>query len=270
MLYLSTLRNASNLRMSMKYTCFAVTMVGAGVLAGCGGGNATQPDGTTATTQTVSVEILPIEADAGVPLGAADPAATLTAPGAVPSTDPAAVPAGDPLKDQALGRIFAVRSDPFSLLAPERIYEGEQDAARLLQNSGGFTFLYEPPPPPVPEEATFEPQPPRRLSGIVQADGIIALIQMENGQTYEIWPGRRIEGTPWTVVSVDTEKAILRREGNVLPRTVVVPLQGLLDGGLGQTQPQQGGPGGFPGGGPPPGFGGPPGNVPGGLGAPEF
>jgi hypothetical protein len=97
----------------------------------------------------------------------------------------------------------------------------------------------------------------------VVGDSVLALIDMGNGTTELIRPGQRIPGSEWTVVSIDEEKAILRRGGNRLPRQVTVRLE-LPPPGFGGG----GNTGGFPGG--PTGPGGPPGGPgmpPGGPGA---
>jgi hypothetical protein len=64
-----------------------------------------------------------------------------------------------------------------------------------------------------------EPQPYRRLSGIVVGDSVLALIVMGDGAGPQIIrPGLRIPNSPWRVISIDEEQAVLRRDGDVLPR----------------------------------------------------
>lgn len=162
-------------------------------------------------------------------------------------------------------RYGGARSNPFGLTSSERVIEAQQDTARLFANLGGFSVQFTPPapaaatPPPV-----IETQPYRRLSGIIVGDSVMALIEMGNGQTEIIRPGMRIPNSPWRVKSIDSNKAVLERSGNVLPKQITVRLESPPPG-MQQTTPGVGGPpGGFPGG-PPGGFpGGPPGGFPGG------
>jgi hypothetical protein len=175
------------------------------------------------------------------------------------------------------GQSLAPRRDPFALLAEERAFDINQSGERLLAESGGFSFDYE---PPVPKDDTViqEPQPYRRLAGVIVGESVLALIDMGDGRLEIIRPGQRIPNSEWTVVSIDEEKAILRRGGNKLPRQVVVRLESP------PYNPNQGGGGGMtpggggvtPGGGMTPGGAGTPGGggktpgggagVPGGLG----
>jgi hypothetical protein len=150
------------------------------------------------------------------------------------------------------GQSFTPRNDPFALLAEERAFHINQSSERVLSEAGGFSFDYEEPPPAVDVEVQ-EPQPYRRLAGVIVGESVLGLIDMGDGRPLEIIrPGQRIPNSEWTVVSIDEEKAILRRSGNRLPRQIVVRLESP------PFNPNQGG-GGAPGG---PGFG------PGGGGAP--
>lgn len=129
------------------------------------------------------------------------------------------------------GRAFSTRPDPFALLAKERAFEVQQTGERLYTEFGwhGVAFV---PAQDVVIIPTVEPQPYRRLAGVIVADSIMALIDMGDGQLQLIRPGQVING--WTVVSIDGEKAVLRRGGNVLPHEVTVRLeQPPLGGGSG-------------------------------------
>lgn len=152
------------------------------------------------------------------------------------------------------GQSFAPRSDPFALLSEERAFEISQNSERILADSGGFRFDYEPPVEQDDVEIQ-EPQPYRRLAGVIVGESVLALIDMGDGRLEIIRPGQRIPNSEWTVVSIDEEKAILRRGGNRLPRQIVVRLESP------PFNPNQGGGGGMgnPSGAP----GGGPGNAPG-------
>ncbi len=172
---------------------------------------------------------------------------------AAPSTIPAAVDykpnadAGvrvDPptdagqLKQLVASRSFGTRTDPFSLFPLERQFENLQRGERLLQDVGGWTTEYQP-PAEVIEEERVEPQPYRRLAGVLVGDTVLALIIMEDGTTHVIKPGMMIPNSDWRVVSIDGDRAILRRAGNRKPNQIEVRLES-----------------------PPPGFGGAPGGAP--------
>lgn len=206
-------------------------------------------------------------------IGAAAPAAptvTPEPPRAVAGLAPVSAESGGPLdvKNVAASRNFAVRgADPFALLPAEQAYENQQQAERFLLGQGGWSNLWEEP------EDLFEPAPitvplPNwRLAGIIIGDGVAALLDMGNGQVVDIRPGSRVPGTDWVVVSINTERALLRRTGPFLPKEFEVGLKGPVSGQATGGLPFGGG-GGTPFG--PPGgpagrFGGPggPGGVPG-------
>ena len=152
-------------------------------------------------------------------------------------------------------RSFSSRSDPFALLAMEKKFDVSQNAERLLGLGGGYSLDWKPAPEPEPEP--IEPQPYRRLAGVMVGDSIAAIIDMGDGKgTQIIYPGETIPGTEWTVVSIDSEKAVLRRPGKKKPKEVIVPLAAsmggiVLPGGGGGTTPggtgRPGGPGGMSG-----------------------
>ncbi|MCW5944021.1 MAG: hypothetical protein KIS66_17460 [Fimbriimonadaceae bacterium] len=136
------------------------------------------------------------------------------------------------------------RPNPFALLPAERKYESDQGAARLISSIGFYTFL----PPEVKEEAQpmTEPQPYRRLSGILVGQSVTGILEDDSrpGEGLLIRPGMAIPNSPWRVASIDSEKAVLRRTGpnaeNTFPREVTVRLES-RPGGTGFT------PGGVPG-----------------------
>jgi hypothetical protein len=165
-------------------------------------------------------------------------------------------------------RYGAARRDPFALKAPERSYEVEQNSARLLNDMGSWSVMYTPPAEKPPAAGLIQdPQPYRRLSGIIVGDSINAILDSGDGSPVIIRPGMRVPNTEWTVVSIDEEKAILRRTGNKVPRQITVRLESPPPGmGGGNTGGAPGGPSGPPGGPPGPGNGMGPGGRPGAAG----
>ncbi len=162
------------------------------------------------------------------------------------------------------------RSDPFALLPNEEKYEHQQMAAYFATTYGSWPLFYEGPlPEPAPPE--IEPQPHRRLAGILIGESVTALIDMGDGSLKEIHPGDVIPGSEWTVVSIDEEKAVLRRTvPGKLPNEVIVRLESTSQPPAPPTPPANGGAFGPGGAGPgfrgPGGFGGPGGRFGGGRG----
>jgi hypothetical protein len=130
---------------------------------------------------------------------------------------------------------------------------------------GGFRLDFAPPRATI-MIPTPEPQPYRRLAGVIVGDSVLALIDMGDGQLKLIRPGQDIDG--WHVESIDSDKAILTRGGNRLPHQVVVRLESPLPGSIGGRGGAGGGAGGAgqPGGGGGGPAGAPPGMSPGGIG----
>lgn len=138
---------------------------------------------------------------------------------------------------------FNHRKNPFALNAEEVAFDRAQAAEKMLIDGGQFGTLYELEESKLPGEGQQppEPQPYRRLSGILIGDSILAILEEGNRNTI-IRPGMLIPETNWRVVSIDRDKAVLRREGSTrMPREVEVRLE------LGF--PGSGGGGGFPSGG---------------------
>lgn len=155
----------------------------------------------------------------------ATPDATPVADAGIPVTQPED-PTGERTRQVALERAFARRTDPFALSAAERAFDAEQRAARLLADLGGFSVYFELPEEPADRPPRREPPPLWRLSGVILGDAVIALLVREEGRPAQLLtPGTRIEGTDWRVVSIDTERAVLRRSGDVEPKEISVFLQ---------------------------------------------
>ena len=138
------------------------------------------------------------------------------------------------------------RRDPFRLFSKEATFEVGQQRERLAGDLGGWsTLIYEEPAPkPDISEMPVEPQPRRRLAGVLLGDGASALLEMEDGNIYDVRPGSRVG--EWTVLSIDGDKCVLYRDPSKRPSEVTVYLDGSLNGG-GGGQPGGAG-GGQPGG----------------------
>lgn len=147
---------------------------------------------------------------------------------------------------------FRPRANPFALNPSEKAFDKAQMSERFLAEDGNFGSQFELVETALPGEGEVpEAQPYRRLSGIVIGDAVLAIIE-ENGVSRVIRPGDMIPNTNWKVVSIDRDKAILRRvNSNRLPREIEVRLEtappSALTGGGGGA-PVGGPPGGTPGG----------------------
>lgn len=191
----------------MKRTIVASALASV-ALAGCGGG--------------------PISVDPGAATGQAK-GPKFTGPN-VPAGLPVPDTAADPtqftkLVASSAGK-FHPRSDPFALSPEEKSFDISQASERVFTDIGGFP-TYVTPVETVAPEVAVEPQPYRRLSGIVVGDSVVAIIDMGNGSDPEIIrPGQKVpHHEEWTVVSLDQNRAILRRDGNVLPKEIQVRLE---------------------------------------------
>lgn len=118
------------------------------------------------------------------------------------------------------------RPDPFALQQQENEYERKENNERVFATTGSFfTSLFVPKPESVQIERV-EPQPFRRLAGVLVGDSVMAIIDMGDGSAMQvIRPGMQIPNSPWRVVSIDQDKAVLRRGGFVRPNEIVVRLQ---------------------------------------------
>ena len=177
------------------------------VAIGCGGSSSSS-DSSAGAALPVKKEPLVISAQAGVPVAqSADPKrfATLVASRA-PGFGPG-------------------RKNPFALTQEEADYELQQTSERLLSTAGGFSLQYQLPPETDTALPFVEPQPYRRLAGIVVGDSVLAIIDLGDGRTEIIRPGMKIPNTEWTVVSIDEDKAVLRRSGKALPKEIIVRLE---------------------------------------------
>lgn len=201
-------------------------------LSGCGEDPAPPPPPPPVTAApSVDMSKLLAGVDAGNPIGLTTTADTET-------------------KKVAMGTPFLVRSNAFRLLRQESAYETSQRSERLLQETGGYLTLWSPPPPPSPLPPTeqIEPQPYRRLSGILIGDTVVAIMELEDGTSIIVRPGTKIPNTEWTVVALDADKAVLRRPGKQKPTQIVVKLENPPIGGRGAAG-GDGGTGGGAGGG---------------------
>lgn len=218
------MRSYTQMRTSMS----ALALVAAGMLmlasGGCFGGGADEV-ATSPMPMGKMPEMPRLEAEAGVRVASL--------------VDPTHAE----LRNQAEAMAIGARPDPFALLAVERAFDAAQSSERVLNESGTFALFYEEPPREAVEEQVDEKQPLRRLAGIIQGEGVIALIEMEDGKVYEVRPGTQIEGSEWTVLSIDGEGAVLRREGAKRPREIYVRLQGRFDDGPGGGGDEGAGPG---------------------------
>lgn len=178
------------------------------VAVGCGSGNSAGGGvPATSSTSTSSVTYPLKNVDAGVPIEV--------------STD------NKPYQALVLAaRKYPHRGDPFQLTSEEAAYDRQQTVERLMGTMGGFSTEYTQPPEETKDIPVDEPQPYRRLAGIVVGDSVLALIDMGDGRASTIIrPGMKIPNTEWTVVSIDQDKAILHRDGDVGPHTISVRLE---------------------------------------------
>jgi hypothetical protein len=137
---------------------------------------------------------------------------------------------------------FRSRGNPFALNASELKFDRDQASEKLLSEGGDFGTAFELPEDKAPEVVVEEAQPYRRLSGIVVGDAVYAILE-QGGKSFIIKPGDRIPDSDWRVVSIDKNKAVLRRDGNVKPNEIEVRIEVippfLNQGGAGA--PSQGG-----------------------------
>jgi hypothetical protein len=110
------------------------------------------------------------------------------------------------------------RKDPFAWL-PEEVEAMQADAF----GQAPFVLVASPPPPPkvdLPEP--YEPQPKRRVAGIILGQTISAILEQEGELPQIVYPGDRVG--EFQVAAITPEGVVLRRsKGN--PREVRVPYE---------------------------------------------
>lgn len=242
--------------MKLRFTGMLVAaLMSIWALPGCGGGD--ESGGEAANNSNAQPSSRGIVDDSGRPAsGAAGGGGTMTELAEILSSADAGISLPgfssrtivEDVKEYNPGRM---RFDAFALLPAEKSFDRKQEAARLVGDlGGGFGLIYQAPPEPPDPESVVEPQPYRRLTGVLLGEGVMAIIEWEDGKTYMIRPGQQVGNSEWICVSIDTEKAILKRPGNKLPRQIYVRLESRP-----ANMGARGGGGGNPGGG---GFGDPP------------
>lgn len=215
--------------LSIKISKLGLLTIGLIGLGGCATDMSTMEEPVPASTPA-RVEYKP-DVDAGVEVAMATP---------------------DPQKLQTLvaSKVFLPRADASALLPNERRYEQSMQAERLASTEG-WSIQVDPIilNPPAPIEPVPDPQPYRRLAGVIVGDTVMAIMITEGGETQIIRPGMRLPNSEWTVIAIDEEKATLRRPGNRKPNQVVVNLEsdpgmGTGGGGTGGGNPNPRGSGG--------------------------
>ena len=134
------------------------------------------------------------------------------------------IPEGSP----AYPRIrYVARADPFSILPVEKAADERARQQQLLAMLGDFQLFAQPKPKPVnPALIPVEPQPYRRLSGIVRGEAVAAILEVPGvSDPVVVRPGDKVG--EWTVRSIDNEKLVLVRSGDKRPNTVEVKLEAL-------------------------------------------
>lgn len=178
------------------------------LVVGCGSPAATGP-----ATAAPTVAKPNLDADIGVDVG---------------------VPVNPPANPNDIPNLLAsesvhTRVDPFALTPQEVAFDRAQTSERLVSQDGPMMTLFEPPGAPTLPVLVEEQQPYRRVSGIIVGDAVYAVIEMgDNQPPHIVHPGDRIG--EWVVVSIDEERVILRRGGNVNPKEVEVRLEQLPPG----------------------------------------
>jgi len=148
-------------------------------------------------------------------------------------------PGSTKLRSYAMAKAFGHRHDPFALQPSEKMFEGSQRRDKLVGELSGFPVLFQEPEEKPDESEIIDPPPSNfRLSGVMQANGIVGLMTDGQGHSYTIRPGFQVPNTEWVVVSLDQDHAVLRRKSNKRPREWYVRLQGA---GEGENLPTTGG-----------------------------
>ncbi len=227
-------------------------------------------DDTSSTTPpaATTTQTTPLSPAGGPGMGASP---------ANPAMNPGAPGAGAPFPGGAKGGIFANKppaGKPGAQVAAAPPSNRHADPFQPLWKSpNNFTPVFDlvdpirvasavvPTPPPPNTE--IREIPTRRVSGIMNGDGVYAILEGGNSEPEIVKPGSRTSDG-YRVVSISADSVKLqRKEGNYI-LTQIVPLSDVPVSGV-QPAGFRGGPGGFPG---RPGFGGPfgpggPGGAPG-------
>ena len=120
-------------------------------------------------------------------------------------------------------------TNAFALTGEEVNFNLEQWTESFVSN-GGYVLEIEPTmDDPGSEPPVVEPVPNWRLSGVLIGTGVMALLDT-GPRTYEIRPGMMVPGTEWRVVSIDSDRALLARDNNKLPKEFYVGLSGPITG----------------------------------------
>jgi|SRR5579862_3658518 len=180
-------------------------VAGLGFAGGCKGPSAS-PDTGAGTPPTPAMPKVTYSTDVGIPL-----------------PDKIENPAD--LQNLYKSVVVRTRQDPFGLSPQEKAFDLQQETERLVQEGGTMATDYEPPPPPDDTPLAEEPQPYRRVSGILVGDSVLAIIEMGEGSPVIVRPGEYVPNTPWFVVSIDEEKVVLRRKGPVNPKQITIRLE---------------------------------------------
>lgn len=123
------------------------------------------------------------------------------------------------------GRVYASRYNPFSLKSDEAIFE-TQIRYNLILNKLSPSYALElvAAPPEIPVELQpMEPQPYRRVAGVIFGDSVRALIVEEGGRSYFVSPGDMIGD--WLVASIDAEKVVLERDPRKRPNRLEIRVE---------------------------------------------
>ena len=121
---------------------------------------------------------------------------------------------------------YGHRMNPFALSAEEMAFDRQQAAEKIVIDGGEIGQMWQLPPDTLPQVEPVEPQPYRRLSGILIGDSVLAILEQGNTSTI-VRPGQMLPGTDWKVISIDQNRAILHRVGSNprAPREVEVRLE---------------------------------------------
>lgn len=159
---------------------------------------------------------------------------------------PVTDPNRDPFAPTAGGKTTMVAARPRSRMDPFARIPAEKDrykiniAMLLGEPRAHIPELRPPAPPPIPP---YDPQPYRRLAGILSGDTIAGILIEPDGSAVIVRPGTRIG--EWRVAQMTSTFAVLKRDGNRLPKEVTVRLEtppsDVAGAGAGMTNPGGGG-----------------------------